>query len=257
VCRLMNNVVIEVMKADSRSAASDTFISGYFSLLRLLVRLAADYPEVQHLADKDWAEFMASSDNRNKDKCPNIGDILPLLCISSRFSWSDVAGAYQESLTNAMFAGTFRIIPNLPTFIQATTASPSRFLQLQSAAAWPASRPSSPLSANLNLPSRLPTAAFPRPSLLQSKTRTVLQMLWHRGASTTPSWVCRRLPTCTMRWCTPWARASGLGITATGPGDTTRGLGEGEAVEEGGGVGRLTEEVVTGAGAAAFDSCWD
>ena len=96
VCRLMNNVVIEVMKADSRSAASDNFICGYFSLLRLLVRLAADHPEVQHLADKDWAEFMASSDNRNKNKCPNIGDILPLLCISSRFSWSDVAGAYQD-----------------------------------------------------------------------------------------------------------------------------------------------------------------
>jgi len=96
VCRLMNNVVIDVMKADSRSAASDNFISGYFSLLRLLVRLAADHPEVQQVADHDWAEFMASGENRTKTKCPNIGDILPLLCISSRFSWSDVASAYQE-----------------------------------------------------------------------------------------------------------------------------------------------------------------
>jgi ubiquitin-protein ligase len=96
VCRLMNNVVIDVMKADGRSAASDTFISGYFSLLRILVRLASDHPEVQQVADKDWGEFMASSENRNKDKCPNIGDILPLLCISSRFSWPDVAAAYQE-----------------------------------------------------------------------------------------------------------------------------------------------------------------
>ncbi len=96
VCRLMNNVVIDVMKADRRSAASDVFICGYFSLLRLLVRLAADHPEVQQIAEKDWAEFMASKENRNKDKCPNIGDILPLLCISMRFSWPDVAAAYQE-----------------------------------------------------------------------------------------------------------------------------------------------------------------
>jgi len=96
VCRLMNNVVIDVMKADSRSAASDTFISGYFSLLRLLVRLAAEHPEVQQMADQDWSEFMASGENRTKLKCPNIGDILPLLCISSRFSWADVASAYQE-----------------------------------------------------------------------------------------------------------------------------------------------------------------
>ena len=96
VCRLMNNVVIDVMKADRRSAASDVFISGYFSLLRLLVRLATDHPEVQQIAEKDWTEFMASRENRNKDKCPNIGDILPLLCISTRFSWPDVAAAYQE-----------------------------------------------------------------------------------------------------------------------------------------------------------------
>jgi ubiquitin-protein ligase len=96
VCRLMNNVVVDVMKADRSSAASDNFITGYFSLLRLLARLAADNPEVQHAADSDWSSFMASSTNRHKDKCPNIGDILPLLCISSRYSWQDVAAAYQE-----------------------------------------------------------------------------------------------------------------------------------------------------------------
>jgi hypothetical protein len=94
----MNNVVIDAVKADRRSASSDSFISGCFSLLRLLQRLAADNPEVQDMAKTEWGEFMARKAKKQYQgqMSEHRWHSAHMLCISSRFSWPDVAAAYRH-----------------------------------------------------------------------------------------------------------------------------------------------------------------
>ena len=101
ICR-----VLTCMVADEKCAGvltgcggetSECFVSGVFSVLRLLKQLAVEHPAMVEYADATLRRFVNELDSRSKTICPNIGDLLPLLCISSQgYDWNFVKNAYVE-----------------------------------------------------------------------------------------------------------------------------------------------------------------
>ncbi len=99
------HVPLSVMAA-AKGETSDCFISGYFSVLRLLKLLAIEHDDVVEYADATWKQFVTVKRSRLKTECPNIGDLLPLLCITSPgIDWNYVNKAYLEesSVRNVMW----------------------------------------------------------------------------------------------------------------------------------------------------------
>jgi hypothetical protein len=121
ICRILTNMVADENTAGVLTAAkgetSDCFISGYFSVLRLLKQLAIDYQEVVAYADTTWKNFVDIKEFRLKTLCPNIGDMLPLLCITSPgIDWATVNRAYldESSLRNVMWCVLLLQVSVLP-----------------------------------------------------------------------------------------------------------------------------------------------
>jgi hypothetical protein len=111
ICRILTCMVAEEKVGSVLTAAkgetSDCFISGYFSLLRLLKQIASEHEEVVEYANTTWYQFVTNGDFRLKSRCPNIGDLLPLLCVTNRtcsqdINWNFVKKAYvhESSLRN-------------------------------------------------------------------------------------------------------------------------------------------------------------
>jgi hypothetical protein len=98
--------VLTCMVADEKCAGvltgcggetSECFVSGVFSVLRLLKQLAVEHPAMVEYADATLHRFVNELDSRSKTICPNIGDLLPLLCVSSQgYDWNFVKNAYVE-----------------------------------------------------------------------------------------------------------------------------------------------------------------
>ncbi len=118
ICRILTCMVANEKAGSVLTAAkgetSDCFISGYFSVLRLLKQLASEHQEIIEYANTTWEEFVTNRDSRLKSSCPNIGDLLPLLCITTRTSshiidWNFVKRAYvdESNLRNVMWCVPF------------------------------------------------------------------------------------------------------------------------------------------------------
>lgn len=114
ICRILTCMVAEEKLGSVLTAAkgetSDCFISGYFSVLRLVKQLASEHHEIVEYANATCHQFVASRDFRLKSSCPNIGDLLPLLCVTTRTSsqnidWNFVKKAYvnESSLRNVQW----------------------------------------------------------------------------------------------------------------------------------------------------------
>lgn len=112
--------VLTCMVADEKCAGvltgcgvetSECFVSGVFSVMRLLKQLAVEHPAMVEYADATLRDFVTMVENagatphedvkklgsRSKTMCPNIGDLLPLLVISSHaYDWNFVKNAYVE-----------------------------------------------------------------------------------------------------------------------------------------------------------------
>jgi hypothetical protein len=74
---------------------SDCFISGYFSILRLLKVLARENSDVVDYANAAWREFVEKSESRYM--CRSIGDLLVLLCITrDEINWDFVKKAFLD-----------------------------------------------------------------------------------------------------------------------------------------------------------------
>ena len=91
--KLMNSMVVGVMKGDVH--ASTACLEGYTAFLHLLLAFAERYPQLAAAADAKLAAFApgGSSRRRGKRDVPSLGELLPLLAMSSRYRWEDVAHA--------------------------------------------------------------------------------------------------------------------------------------------------------------------
>lgn len=98
---LMNTTCLAVEKTDSsQSTASDRFINGYFSILRLVKGLKKNFAKtIEDYANKKISAFLRSAEGRNKDPvygCPNLGEFILLLHVSSKYNWKHIAKIFCE-----------------------------------------------------------------------------------------------------------------------------------------------------------------
>ena len=115
ICRILTSMVADEKREGVLTAAkgetSDCFISGYFSVLRLLKQLSVEHSDIVDYANTTWEQFVNHKSSRLKTSCPNIGDLLPLLCVSSHvglqtIDWNFVKRAYvdEANLRNVMWS---------------------------------------------------------------------------------------------------------------------------------------------------------
>jgi hypothetical protein len=84
-----------MMPSSLKGNTSDCFISGYFSILRLLKVLARENSAVVKYANAAWTDFVQKRESRCK--CLSIGDLLVLLCITrDEINWDFAKEAFLD-----------------------------------------------------------------------------------------------------------------------------------------------------------------
>ncbi|KAJ3027331.1 hypothetical protein HDV00_011261, partial [Rhizophlyctis rosea] len=78
--------------------ASDKALSGYCSLLHLLLRLALDHPSILETAHNRVHSFLSRDSKRQKDNVPDLGEFLVLLALVPGLTWEDLKEAVLKEL---------------------------------------------------------------------------------------------------------------------------------------------------------------
>ncbi len=102
-----------MMSSSLKGNTSDCFISGYFSILRLLKVLARENSNVVEYANEAWKEFVNKS--KSRCRCPSIGDLLVLLCITQDdINWDFVKKAFLDEFYRRLvkWCVAFQIVIN-------------------------------------------------------------------------------------------------------------------------------------------------
>ncbi|KAL6055035.1 Merozoite surface protein 1 [Balamuthia mandrillaris] len=90
--KLMMTMVVLI--ADKGTHASIRALQGYAAFHRLLMAFLKLYPSLQEAVEERIRSFCASEEARHKDQCPSLGNWLPLLTVSEKYKWEDVADCY-------------------------------------------------------------------------------------------------------------------------------------------------------------------
>jgi len=85
--KIMNTLV--VLLSDNGVHASEKVLSAYCALHRLFIAYVEQYPAIQHYVDQKLELFCRDAGERHKNNTPNLGFLIPLLCISS-LNWRQV-----------------------------------------------------------------------------------------------------------------------------------------------------------------------
>jgi len=96
--RLMNSMVVSVMSGNIH--ASLKALEGYCMFHLILIEFVGRYPELQVAVNNKVRQFISDDSFRHKTSTPNLGEFLPLIAVSSEFTWDDIAIPYlEENLT--------------------------------------------------------------------------------------------------------------------------------------------------------------
>jgi ubiquitin-protein ligase len=87
--KLMNTMVVSMMKGDMH--ASMVALEGYMAIYHLLLAFIERYPCLRETIDTKLDDFMAGERGRNKRAVPSLGDLLPLLAVTDKYTWPEVA----------------------------------------------------------------------------------------------------------------------------------------------------------------------
>lgn len=107
---LMCSTVVQFSKGTVHT--SDNSLEGYFALHRLFIWAIEIYPELVPEVRRRLETFVKNPKERNKKMCPDIGQWLMLLSVSS-MSWNDVAQAYLSESFNRNVMWYVRTDPSL------------------------------------------------------------------------------------------------------------------------------------------------
>eukprot|EP01090_Pellita_catalonica_P001542 TRINITY_DN11301_c0_g1_i2.p1 TRINITY_DN11301_c0_g1~~TRINITY_DN11301_c0_g1_i2.p1 ORF type:complete len:1221 (-),score=297.78 TRINITY_DN11301_c0_g1_i2:66-3446(-) len=86
--KLMNTMIVTLMKGETW--ASEKALEGYFAFHHLLLVFIEEYPELQKWVDETLGNFIASEDKRIKKVVPALGEFIPLLAVTDKYSWKDI-----------------------------------------------------------------------------------------------------------------------------------------------------------------------
>lgn len=87
-----------VLLMDKGVHASAKALDGYFAMHRLLIAFIMEYPELSIKIDKKIAEFIRLPENRTKSQLPNLGEFLPLIAVSRKYTWFHISKQFLEEL---------------------------------------------------------------------------------------------------------------------------------------------------------------
>ena len=89
--KLMNTMIVLVM--DGGLTASIKALTGYFAFHRLLLAFIELYPQLMVEVNNSITEFIKNENARVKSEIPSIGDWIPLISVSNKYTWHHVAKA--------------------------------------------------------------------------------------------------------------------------------------------------------------------
>ncbi|KAK3262957.1 hypothetical protein CYMTET_28216 [Cymbomonas tetramitiformis] len=95
--KLMNQMVVSFMQSSASGEpglASERALKAFCACHHLLLRLAAEHPELVDAADYWTGEFCKHDSRRNKAVIHDLGELLTLLTISSKCNWEDLGEAF-------------------------------------------------------------------------------------------------------------------------------------------------------------------
>ncbi|EFC35464.1 hypothetical protein NAEGRDRAFT_76881 [Naegleria gruberi] len=105
MCKLMNSMVVEIMKGNTH--ASIKALYGYMYFHRWLIYLSEKFPRIVKRFEHQVNQFNNTEKERLKSSCPNLGEFLPKLSIlgESKLTWSSVKKSIVEetSIRNALW----------------------------------------------------------------------------------------------------------------------------------------------------------
>uniref|UniRef100_A0A6B2L583 Uncharacterized protein n=1 Tax=Arcella intermedia TaxID=1963864 RepID=A0A6B2L583_9EUKA len=92
ICKIMNTMVVSVMNQTLHLSLQ--YLQGYVYFYRILLQLVVEDSSLQELIERKIGEFVEEPLSRDKWNVPALGEWLPLLTVSLKYSWHDVAPAY-------------------------------------------------------------------------------------------------------------------------------------------------------------------
>ena len=118
--KLMNSAVVRLMKADTggrmQQHASDAALQAYCAYHHILLVCAQRYPQITQIAEDRVQRFIAAASTPRRSDlkvvCPNLGELLVLLTVSSS-SWADLAPAFMVEAMARNVRWTLQDYPEL------------------------------------------------------------------------------------------------------------------------------------------------
>lgn len=90
--KMMNTQV--VLLCDNGITASESALTGYCQLHRLMLAVSAKFPQLRRQANRRLEAFIRDPRRRVKRYTPSLGDLLCMLTISDRYQWRHIAMLY-------------------------------------------------------------------------------------------------------------------------------------------------------------------
>eukprot|EP01119_Soliformovum_irregulare_P010323 TRINITY_DN2538_c1_g1_i2.p1 TRINITY_DN2538_c1_g1~~TRINITY_DN2538_c1_g1_i2.p1 ORF type:complete len:1193 (-),score=425.36 TRINITY_DN2538_c1_g1_i2:218-3796(-) len=104
--KLMNHMIVAIMKesgADQAGSsgilplhASEKALLGYCSYHHILLNLVNEFPILQEKVDRTISDFVSHVAKRNKIVTPDLGELLVLLTLSTKYSWEDISQVFLQ-----------------------------------------------------------------------------------------------------------------------------------------------------------------
>jgi len=92
--KMMNTLVVSMMKGHLHE--SIVALDGYAACVHILLAMMRWYPSLRTIVDDRIARFLVGERGRNKYQCRSLGEWLPLLVLTDKYEWKDVANDYLE-----------------------------------------------------------------------------------------------------------------------------------------------------------------
>jgi ubiquitin-protein ligase/stress response protein SCP2 len=102
-----------VLISDRGLAASERALEGYCQLHRLFLALMDRYPSLTTLVEERLKSFIESEGARHKDQCKSLGELIPLLSVSRRYTWRDLVLPYLQENFARNFLWAANAFPEL------------------------------------------------------------------------------------------------------------------------------------------------
>jgi stress response protein SCP2 len=83
-----------VLLCDNGIASSESALTGYCQLHRLMLALVKRFPRLRELAERRLLRFLQDPRMRTKAFTPSLGDLICMLLVTDRFHWRDIAMPY-------------------------------------------------------------------------------------------------------------------------------------------------------------------